>query len=194
VTRSTGIIVGLLCGLAGAALIVLYTFANRRARGTGAGAHYWSGWGLAAPGMLLMGAGWLFLALAGPHLGLRILSVAGGALCAAAAAVYVASARWVGRFRRPSHYSLALETAGIYARVRHPQALSLCLLAAGVGLASGSLPSLVTAPLWIAFWTAYTFLEEKNELLPAFGEDYRRYAKRTPRLIPRLRSAPRKRE
>jgi protein-S-isoprenylcysteine O-methyltransferase Ste14 len=70
--------------------------------------------------------------------------------------------------------------------VRHPQALSLCVLVVGLVLLSGSLPILVTAPLWIAFWVFYTYLEESWELLPTFGEAYRRYRTSTPRLLPRV--------
>lgn len=55
---------------------------------------------------------------------------------------------------------------------------------------SGSLFFLATLPLWLAYWTAYTYFEERLELLPAFGEDYRRYQARTPRLIPRIGRRP----
>jgi len=79
-----------------------------------------------------------------------------------------------------------VETSGIYNRVRHPQALALCVLAMGLALLSGSLPYLITLPLWIGFWTAYTYLEEKCELIPAFGEQYQRYREETPRILPRL--------
>ena len=44
----------------------------------------------------------------------------------------------------------------------------------------------MTLPLWLGFWVAYTHLEEQNDLLPAFGDDYRAYMKRTPRLLPRF--------
>jgi methanethiol S-methyltransferase len=182
---------GLALGLVGAALIVLYTRANREARGKGPEAHWRSGWAFALAGMSTMGAGWALLCLAGPHLRPWGLRVAGGGLSACALLVYVASARWVGRWRSPARYSLGLSTRGIYGQVRHPQALSLCLLAVGLGLLSGSVPYLLTVPLWVGFWTAYTFIEEQNELIPTFGEDYLRYRKEVPRLIPRLHPRPR---
>jgi uncharacterized membrane protein len=179
--------VGLALSLAGAGTIVRYTSANRRAREKSARSHWKVGWILGAAGMTAMGSGWALLCLARPRVTWAFLRVPGAVLCLAAAVVYAASARRVGRWRAPSHYSLQLFTGGIYARVRHPQALSLCLLAAGIGLLTGSIPYLMTLPIWIAFWTGYTYLEERNELIPVFGEAYLRYAERTPRIWPRLR-------
>jgi protein-S-isoprenylcysteine O-methyltransferase Ste14 len=179
---------GLALGVSGAALIALYTRVNGASRRKGPAAHWRAGWTLALAGMSAMGAGWALLCLAGPHLRLGPLRLAGAALAACALAIYAASARRVGRWRSPSRYSLGLSTRGIYRRVRHPQALSLVLLSPGIGLLSGSLPYLLTVPLWVGFWTAYTFLEEHNELIPAFGEEYLRYREEVPRLIPRLRA------
>ena len=137
--------------------------------------------------MTTLGLGWALLFLAGPRLESGLREILGGALCATSLWIYVLSARHVGRWRRPSRYSLGLCTHGIHGHVRHPQALSLCVLPLGLALVSGSIPFLVTVPLWIAFWTAYTYLEERLELIPAFGEAYLRYRKSTPRLVPRIR-------
>ena len=177
---------GLFLGVAGISTIALYTRVNARTRSQGAAAHWRLGWLLGTLGMLTMGAGWAVLSRAGPHLELGPLSFLGLGLCLLALVLYVLSARWVGRWRTPANYSLKLQTRGIYRHVRHPQALALCLLAMGLGLFTGSVPYLATVPLWIAFWTAYTYLEEKNELLPAFGDEYVRYRESTPRLLPRL--------
>lgn len=171
---------------AGSAIIALYTFLNGRARRRGAKAHFVVGWLLATPGMLAILAGWALLATAPPHLRQRPLSIAGVLVLLAGAAVYVASARAVGRWKTLATYQSGLHVAGIYRGVRHPQALSLILVVVGAALASGSLPLLCTLPAWIAFWIAYTFLEEWNDLLPTFGEDYRRYMTSTPRLLPRF--------
>lgn len=181
-------ITGVLLSLAGAGTVVLYTKVNRGAREKGVHAHWVVGWFFGAIGMAVLSTGWTCLCFARPRLGWPFLPLPGAILCAAAAAIYGASARRVGRWRAPSRYSLELYTGGIYSRVRHPQALALCVLAAGIGLVSGSIPYLVTLPLWIAFWTAYTYLEERNELIPAFGAEYQRYAERTPRIWPRWRA------
>lgn len=85
-------------------------------------------------------------------------------------------------------YRPGLHTGGIYALVRHPQALSLILLAVGSACASGSVPFFLSLPAWVGFWISYTYLEERNELLPAFGDEYRHYIRSTPRVLPRMRS------
>ena len=179
-------VLGGVLGLLGAATIVVYTHVNRRSRARGERAHWIRGWILGAAGMCFFGAGWTLLALAGPRVLPEILWPLGALLCLLALLIYGASARRVGRWRKPSSYSLSLHAEGIHARVRHPQALSLCVLVVGLVLLSGSLPILVTAPLWIAFWVFYTYLEESWELLPTFGEAYRRYRTSTPRLLPRI--------
>jgi methanethiol S-methyltransferase len=177
---------GLILGLAGAAIIGVYPRLNRAARQKGAAAHWARGWAVATLGMGAMAAGWAILASSGPRIASPALMGAGAVVSLLALATYLASARWVGRWRRPESYSLDLETRGIYARVRHPQALSLCLASLGVGLLTGSVPYLATLPLWVGFWTLYTYIEESSELLPAFGERYRLYKERVPRIIPRL--------
>ncbi|MBI4603134.1 MAG: hypothetical protein HY721_14340 [Planctomycetes bacterium] len=181
---------GLALGLSGAGLIALYTVANQRARRKGARAAWRVGWMLGACGMAGMFGGWGLLCLAGPHLDGAALRASGAAALLGALGIYGCGARRVGRWRAPSRYMLELQTRGIYARVRHPQALALCLAAAGAGLATGSVPYLLTLPLWIGFWVAYTYLEERFELIPAFGERYLRYRERVPRLLPRLPGAP----
>jgi len=77
-----------------------------------------------------------------------------------------------------------LTPAGIYRWVRHPQALALCLVSVGLGLTTGSAPYLCSVPLWVAGWVAYTYIEERFELVPTFGDDYLAYMKRTARLLP----------
>jgi len=183
-------VAGLALGVAGAAIILAYTAVNRRARRRSALAHWGLGWILGAAGMTAMAAGWTLLGLAGPWVGAWGWRAAGAGVGILALGVYVASSVHVGRWRKPAEYGLGLRTEGIYAHVRHPQALALILAAVGTALVSGSLFFLATLPLWLAYWTAYTYFEERLELLPSFGEDYRRYQARTPRLIPRIGRRP----
>jgi protein-S-isoprenylcysteine O-methyltransferase Ste14 len=182
--------VGCILGILGASTIAAYTVYNGKARDRGARAHWAGGLLLAILGMSLAGASWTVLALSEPEFGPLWIRTPGAILCGASLAVYGLSARSVGRWRSPTRYSLGLRTEGIYSRVRHPQALSLILLVLGLPLVSRSLPSLLSAPLWVLYWIAYTYLEERFELLPAFGEEYRRYSQATPRLIPRLVGGP----
>jgi protein-S-isoprenylcysteine O-methyltransferase Ste14 len=188
-------LLGLALGILGALVIAAYTKINSKTRTKGARSHWTVGALTASLGMASMFCGWALLCLASPAVRTPWLQIPGGVACVLALAIYAASARYVGRLRGPARYSLDLETSGIYSRVRHPQALALCLLAVGLAALSGSLPYLVTLPIWIGFWTGYTYLEEKSELIPAFGEKYLRYREETPRIVPRLfpaaRSGPR---
>jgi protein-S-isoprenylcysteine O-methyltransferase Ste14 len=179
-------LLGLALGILGALVIAAYTKINARTRAKGARSHWTVGALTACVGMGSMFCGWGLLCVAQPAWRALWLQIPGGAACVLALAIYAVSARHVGRLRGPARYTLDLETSGIYNRVRHPQALALCVLALGLALLSGSLPYLITLPLWIGFWTAYTYLEEKCELIPAFGEQYQRYREETPRILPRL--------
>ena len=190
-STSVTAVAGTTLAAGGCVMIALYTWLNGRARRRGARAHFVTGWLIGAPGMLAMIGGWALLALSPPHLRLAPLSVLGVLLLLAGVAVYAAGARAVGRWKTLATYESGLHVSGIYERIRHPQALSLILVAVGGACASTSLAFVATLPLWVAFWVAYTHLEERNDLLPAFGDDYRAYMKRTPRLLPRFLSASR---
>lgn len=181
-------LLGLVLGVLGACVIAAYIPINSRMRRQGARAHWTVGALIAAVGMGSMFCGWALLCLAEPAWRTMWLQIPGGVTCLAGLAIYAVSSRHVGRLRGPVRYTLDLETSGIYCRVRHPQALALCVLAAGLALLSGSLAYLVTLPLWIGFWIAYTYLEERYELIPAFGDQYLRYRLETPRIFPRLSS------
>ena len=124
----------------------------------------------------------------GPTFRFLPLQAVGVVLGIVALVVYLLAARRVGRWRSLENYSLRLDTSGVYLLVRHPQALSLSLAALAVGLTFLSQPYLLGLPLWLGYWVAYTFIEEHFELLPAYGDEYRRYRGETPRLFPTPRS------
>lgn len=179
-------LLGLLLGLAGALVIGGYVRVNARARGLGSQAHWFRGILLAVTGMGLHWTGWGVLCLSGPWIRLGPFAWIGAVMCLGGLCLYAWSARRVGRWKAPAKYTLELRVEGIYRHVRHPQALALCLAAIGLGLVSGSVPFLLSLPLWLAFWFTYTCLEERWELIPAFGDEYLRYRETTPRLFPRL--------
>ncbi len=78
----------------------------------------------------------------------------------------------------------ALETTGLYARVRHPGYLGALLASLGAALAFGSW---VALPLWglmaVAQWARVR--REETLLADHFGEAWARYATRTGALLPR---------
>jgi protein-S-isoprenylcysteine O-methyltransferase Ste14 len=135
--------------------------------------------------MTAIGVGWFLIGRLEPRVGNTWTSILGVALGVIAVVIYGISSK-VGRLRNPAHYSLELRTDGIYRFVRHPQALALSLLSIGVGLFSASVPFLLSVPLWMGAWWAYTCVEERLELLPTFGAEYRAYCRTTPRIWPRL--------
>jgi protein-S-isoprenylcysteine O-methyltransferase Ste14 len=184
----TATAMGLVCALVGAVVITGYTILNARLRRRGASAAWLGGWIVGGIGMTLMGVGWGLLAAAGPHLSVPVLQYVGVAVSGAAGCVYLTAAAHVGRLRSRGRYSLDLHTEGIYRLVRHPQALALCILAVGVGLATLSRPYIATLPLWVAFWVAYAYFEERFELIPSYGDRYQRYMRTTSRLVPSFRS------
>ena len=179
-------LIGLAATAGGSAVITTYIRANFRLRRKGTAAAWWGGLVLGNLGMLLTGAGWTILAFSGPYYNLPALRIVGVVIALLGGWLYLAGAMHVGRMRSRRQFSLNLHTEGIYRMIRHPQALALCLLAVGIGLASLSKPFIWSLPLIAGFWVAYTYLEERFELIPAYGEEYERYIRSTGRLFPSL--------
>jgi hypothetical protein len=179
-------LVGSGAALAGFGLLALNSLWSPSVRRLGKGAHWLFGFVLNGLGMILIGGGWFWLAFLPPRLDLPPLPWIGFVSASAGLGLYFASAARVGRLRAPSDYSIDLDVRGLYSLVRHPQALALSLLAIGLGGLSQSIPYLVLMPLWIGAWYLYSWLEEKLELIPAFGERYREYARETPRMFPSM--------
>lgn len=171
-------------GLSGFGLLYLNSWLSPKARRNGARAHWLLGWWVNGLGMLAIVSSWLLLATLGPRLEWAALPWVGALSGAAGAMLFVASAENVGRLKRPSRYSLGLDTSGVYSIVRHPQALALSSMAMGLAGITRSVPLLVSLPLWIGTWYLYGRLEEKFELLPSFGDAYVSYAEDTPAFLP----------
>lgn len=172
-------------GLSGFALLYVNTWLSRKARQRGGErAHWLLGWTVNGLGMIAIGASWLLLSTLGPRWDWPVLSWLGLASGAAGGGLFLFSAVRVGRIKRPSRYSIELDTSGVYSVVRHPQALALSLLAMGLAGLTRSVPLLLTLPIWVGCWYLYTRLEEELELIPAFGTAYREYRKETPGLLP----------
>ena len=75
---------------------------------------------------------------------------------------------------------------GVYARVRHPRYVSGAFGVIALALFTNYLAVYIIAAVYFPVIHLVTMLEE-NELADRFGEEYRRYARRVPRFIPRLR-------
>jgi protein-S-isoprenylcysteine O-methyltransferase Ste14 len=81
----------------------------------------------------------------------------------------------------------ALATAGPYARIRHPQYAAFVLIMLGFLV---QWPTLLTAAMFPVLTYMYVRLaqREEREVEAEFGEEYRRYAARTPAFFPHLTS------
>ena len=79
-----------------------------------------------------------------------------------------------------------LVTGGIYRFLRHPQYLGLILVILGFNVQWPTLPTLLMAPILVGMYVRLARREDE-ELARRFGEDFRRYAARTPAFLPRLR-------
>lgn len=75
---------------------------------------------------------------------------------------------------------------GPYRFVRHPAYLGYLLLALGIGIGYSSLIAIGAVIVLLLPGLVYRLRVEEELLVEAFGEDYRRYARRTRRLFPGL--------
>ena len=85
-----------------------------------------------------------------------------------------------------------LATTGAYARIRHPQYAGFVLIMLGFLLQWPTLLTLAMFPVMV-FMYAYLARREETDMLAQFGDEYARYAARTPRFLPwraRTRSDP----
>jgi protein-S-isoprenylcysteine O-methyltransferase Ste14 len=94
---------------------------------------------------------------------------------------------------RSGHFVVAGEerpaevvTSGAFRYVRHPLYLASILFYFGLAASTASLPSLALFVLIAGFYHYIATYEEKL-LEVRFGEEYRRYMKRTGRWIPKIR-------
>jgi protein-S-isoprenylcysteine O-methyltransferase Ste14 len=81
-----------------------------------------------------------------------------------------------------------LATTGPYARLRHPQYVGFILIMFGFLLQWPTLVTLVMFPILVTMYVLLAKREER-ESEAEFGDEYRRYAGRTPAFFPRWRSA-----
>jgi len=76
---------------------------------------------------------------------------------------------------------------GPYAYCRNPMTLGMIIFYFGISVWIGSLSSIGLTVLFTALIIAYVKLVEEKELEARFGEEYIKYKKRTPFLIPKRR-------
>ncbi|MFZ5875444.1 MAG: methyltransferase family protein [Nitrospirota bacterium] len=116
-----------------------------------------------------------------PHFGpFHLLSsafIAGGFILLANA--------WKVLYAAQGSHTLAI--TGPYARIRHPQYVGFVLIMFGFLL---QWPTILTLAMFPVLVTMYVLLalREEREVVGEFGDEYVRYATRTPRFFPRMGS------
>lgn len=149
-----------------------------------------SGWlGSRFPGIDFMShdAGHLLEVMFGwtsnPHFGpfhiLSTLLIFGGFVLLAKA--------WKVLYRAQKEHRLA--TSGPYARIRHPQYVGFVAILLGFLFQWPTILTLLMFPVLLLMYARLAVVEER-EMARQFGDEYTRYAARTPRFIPRLGSVP----
>jgi protein-S-isoprenylcysteine O-methyltransferase Ste14 len=120
---------------------------------------------------------------ANPHFGpFHVLSFAfiGGGF-------WLLSSAWNVLYRNQRRGTLA--TTGAYARIRHPQYAAFMLIMFGFLLQWPTILTLLMFPI-LMFMYVRLALTEERWAAQAFGDEWARYAARTPRFLPRLNGSP----
>lgn len=80
-----------------------------------------------------------------------------------------------------------LATTGPYARIRHPQYVGFVAILLGFLFQWPTLLTVIMFPILLLMYARLAIVEER-EMRRQFGDEYERYAERTPRFIPKFGS------
>ncbi|WP_250657153.1 methyltransferase family protein [Alkalimarinus coralli] len=94
---------------------------------------------------------------------------------------FLLSSAWNVLHRAQQSFTLA--KTGWYAKCRHPQYLAFIMIMFGFLLQWPTLPTVVMFPILVVVYLRLA-LREEHMALQEFGDEYREYAKHTPRFIP----------
>ncbi|OQW47482.1 MAG: isoprenylcysteine carboxyl methyltransferase [Proteobacteria bacterium SG_bin7] len=95
------------------------------------------------------------------------------------------SSAWPVLYRAQRSHTLATE--GCYKYIRHPQYVAFTLIMLGFLLQWPTLPTLIMFPILVITY-ARLAIREEHDVEREFGAAYRKYASKTPRFFPRLRT------
>lgn len=94
---------------------------------------------------------------------------------------YLLSSAWQVLYHAQRRHCLA--TAGPYARVRHPQYVAFILILLGFLLQWPTLLTLLMFPILLLMYGRLA-VKEEEEMHTQFGDEFDRYAQKTPRFFP----------
>jgi protein-S-isoprenylcysteine O-methyltransferase Ste14 len=97
---------------------------------------------------------------------------------------YLLSKSWNVLYHAQRRHMLA--TSGPYARIRHPQYVAFVMILLGFLLQWPTLLTLIMFPVLLGMYGRLAITEE-GEMRASFGDEFERYAQKTPRFIPRLK-------
>lgn len=95
---------------------------------------------------------------------------------------YLLSKAWHVLYHAQRRHSLA--TTGPYARIRHPQYVAFVLILLGFLLQWPTLLTLLMFPILLLMYGRLA-VKEEEEMRAQFGDEFDRYARKTPRFFPR---------
>ena len=136
-------------------------------------------------------AGVAYGTLMGPYLGLRIPLYIGWAIAPIGLFFMASPGIYFPKKGKPQEGKTTMDTtalvdSGTYGIVRHPQFLgSVMMMSASILISQHWLSAIIGIAIAVWGYTEYVTKEEKG-LIIRFGDDYRRYMQKVPRLNPLL--------
>ena len=130
--------------------------------------------------------GVIYGTLFGPYLGLQILRYVGWIVLVVGVPFFFSPAIYFPKKGRPQEGKGVMDTtvvvdSGTYGIVRHPQILGcILLMAASILISQHWLSAIVGVPIII--WSYIEVPKEEKGLIIKFGEDYKRYMQKVPRM------------
>jgi protein-S-isoprenylcysteine O-methyltransferase Ste14 len=97
------------------------------------------------------------------------------------AGFFLLAAAWRVLYQAQRHHTLAV--SGPYAKIRHPQYAGFVLIMSGFLLEWQTIVTLLMYPVLVWMYVRLARIEERDAEA-SFGEQWRKYAARTPRFIP----------
>ena len=130
--------------------------------------------------------GIIYGVLFGPSLGLQTLFYVGWVILPVALLFFFSIAIYFKREGRPGEGKSLMDTtvlvdSGTYAIVRHPQVLgSILLMSASILISQHWLAAIVGVPIIV--WMYFQEVKAEKGLIVKFGDDYKRYMQKVPRM------------